>query len=66
MKTRIAIKVGGRKFDIDPRDVAMWPVEDDGSGNPKQMCMSGISPGTVGPFHLDTDWMVSCFLRFRE
>ncbi|PPQ64145.1 hypothetical protein CVT24_008775 [Panaeolus cyanescens] len=75
MKTRVGIKVGGRTFELDPRDVAMWPV-DNGSGggnsdggdaggtHPRRMCVSGISPGTVGPFHLDTDWMLgSVFLK---
>lgn len=54
MTTVISLTIGGQAFAIDPRDIAFYPVE---AGS--TMCMSGIAVGGVGPFYLNTEWLVS-------
>lgn len=54
MTTVISLTIGGRAFSIEPRDIAFAPVE---FGS--DICMSGIGIGGVGPFYLNTDWLVS-------
>lgn len=56
MTTVLSLTVGDRAFTVDPRDIAFYPI-DQGSTT----CMSGIGVGGVGPFYLDTDWLVSLF-----
>ncbi|KJA26381.1 hypothetical protein HYPSUDRAFT_318649 [Hypholoma sublateritium FD-334 SS-4] len=53
MTTVLSLTIGGNAFTVEPRDIAFHPVEE-GSAT----CVSGISVGTVGPFDLNTDWLV--------
>ncbi|KAF9484346.1 acid protease [Pholiota conissans] len=53
MSTAVSLIIGGKQFTILPSDVAFYPVEQ-GSAT----CMSGIGIGGVGPFYLDTEWLV--------
>ena len=54
MTTVLSLTIGGKAFTVDPRDIAFYPVVENST-----TCMSGIGVGTVGPFNLDTDWLVS-------
>lgn len=55
LTTSIEFTIGGQAFPIDPRDIAFYPVTEDPG-----YCMSGIAVGGVGPFFLNTEWLVSC------
>ncbi|KAF8896228.1 acid protease [Infundibulicybe gibba] len=49
---KIELEFGGRKFAIDPRDLAFAPVD---LNDPTGECVSGISAGNVGDA---TEWLV--------
>ncbi|KAF9561944.1 aspartic peptidase A1 [Agrocybe pediades] len=53
MTTVLSLTIGGKKFPLDPRDIAFFQVE---GGSPD--CMSGIAAGGVGPFYQNNDWLV--------
>ncbi|KAJ7678536.1 aspartic peptidase domain-containing protein [Mycena rosella] len=49
----VALAFGGATFNIDPRDIAVQPVD---AANPTGDCLSGISGGSFGTS--DTEWLV--------
>ncbi|KXN91696.1 putative aspartic-type endopeptidase CTSD [Leucoagaricus sp. SymC.cos] len=51
----LSLTFGSIDFPIDPQDLAFIPLYDD---EPRGDCWSGISIGTVGPFHLPTTWLL--------
>ena len=59
MTTVLSLTIGGKAFTVDPRDIAFYPVVENST-----TCMSGIGVGTVGPFNLDTDWLVSSIIFY--
>lgn len=48
----VALTFGGKIFAIDPRDIAIQPVD---PADPTGDCVSGIAAGVVGA---DTEWLV--------
>lgn len=53
LKDSVALTFGGNAFAIDPRDIAVSPVN---AADPTGDCTSGISAGNVGGA---TEWLVS-------
>jgi len=48
----LALSFGNASFSIDPRDLALLPVD---LNNPTGACTAGIQPGTIGT---NTEWLV--------
>lgn len=61
MTTVISLTIAGQEFNIDPADIAFWPLEEGSS-----QCTSGIAVGGVGPFYLATEWLVSLIEKVVE
>ena len=49
--TVVSLTFGGQVFEIDPRDLAFIPLDNDPNGD----CISGITAGSVGS---RTQWLV--------
>jgi len=52
MNASLALSFGNASFSIDPRDLAVLPVD---PNNPTGDCSAGIQPGTIGT---NTEWLV--------
>lgn len=60
LQDKLALTIGGQAFSIDPRDLAVTPVN---ANDPQGDCTSGVSSSTGIPANT---WVVSCHeLMFR-